>query len=163
MPITQGVQVSTPSDREIRIERSFSAPRRLLYDAHTKPELVKRWLGQMPGWTWAKCEMDVRVGGRYHWVWKSPDGSPMGISGTYREIVPQERIVNTEQFDEAWYAGEAVDTVVFVESGGRTTVTTTILYISKEVRDGVLKSPMAEGMEVGYKLLDAMFAAETTD
>lgn len=158
MANTGGLQITTPSEREIRIERSFAAPRRLLYDAYTKPELVKRWLGAMPGWSWAVCEMDVRVGGRYRWAWKGPDGAEMGMGGTYREIVPTERIVNTEKFDQAWYEGEAVDTVVFTERAGRTTVTTSILYVSKEVRDAVLKSDMAEGMEMGYKILDAMLA-----
>ena len=161
MPSTNTAQVSTPSDREIRIERAFSAPRRLVYDACTKPELVQRWLGNMPGWTWAKCEMEVRVGGRYHWIWKGPHDAALGISGTYREIVPQQRLVNTEQFDEAWYAGEALDTVVFTESDGRTMVTTTILYVSREVRDGALQSPMAEGMEQGYKALEALLDAES--
>jgi uncharacterized protein YndB with AHSA1/START domain len=161
MPSTGGTQVTTPSDREIRFERSFAAPRRMVYDAYTRPELVKRWLGSMPGWSWAVCEMDVRVGGRYRWVWKGPDGAEMGMGGVYREVVPSERLVNTEKFDQAWYEGEAVGTVVFTERDGRSTVTTNILYVSKEVRDGVLQSPAAEGMEMGYKLLDAMFAAES--
>jgi uncharacterized protein YndB with AHSA1/START domain len=161
MPNIGALQVSTPSEREIRIERSFSAPRRLVYDAYTKPELLKRWLGGMPGWSWAVCEMDVRVGGRYHWVWKGPDGAELGISGAYREVVQPERVVHTEKFDQAWYAGEAVDTVVFTERAGTTTVTTSLLYESKEVRDGVLQSPMAEGMEQGYRQLDALFASES--
>lgn len=156
-----GTQVTTPSEREIRMERSFAAPRRLVYDAYTKPELIKRWLGSMPGWSWAVCDMDVRVGGRYHWVWKGPDGAEMGIAGTYREVVPSERLVNTEQFDQAWYEGEAVDTVVFTERDGRTTVTTSILYVSQAVRDGVLQSPAAEGLEQGYKLLDTLLASES--
>jgi uncharacterized protein YndB with AHSA1/START domain len=158
MAKTGGLQVTTPSEREIRIERSFAAPRRLVYDAYTKPELVKRWLGAMPGWSWAVCEMDVRVGGRYRWVWKGPDGGEMGMGGTYREIVPAERIVNTEKFDQAWYEGEALDTVEFTERAGRTTVTTSILYVSKEVRDAVLQSDMAEGLEMGYTILEALLA-----
>jgi uncharacterized protein YndB with AHSA1/START domain len=158
MPITTGAQVTTPSDREIRIEREFAAPRRLVYDAYTKPELIKRWLGSMPGWSWAECEMDVRVGGRYRWAWKGPDGAIMGMGGTYREVVPNERLVSTEKFDQAWYEGEALDTVVFTERAGRTTVTTNLLYISKEVRDGVLQSPATSGMEQGYKILDAVLA-----
>jgi uncharacterized protein YndB with AHSA1/START domain len=158
MPNTEGVKVTTPSDREIRLERSFAAPRRLVYDAYTKPELVKRWLGAMPGWSWAVCEMDVRVGGDYHWAWKGPEGAEMGIRGTYREIVPSERIVNTENFDPSWYEGEAVDTVQFTERAGRTMVTTTLLYVSKEVRDAALQSPMAEGLEMGYKILDGVLA-----
>lgn len=155
---TTGVQVTTPSDREIRIERSFSAPRRLVYDAYTKPELIKRWLGAMPGWSWAVCEMDVRVGGHYRWVWKGPDGTEMGMGGTYLEVVPSEKLVNTEKFDQAWYEGEAVDTVVFTERAGRTTVTTSLLYASKDVRDAVLQSPAIGGMEMGYKQLEAVLA-----
>ena len=161
MTNTGGLQVTTPSEREIRIERSFSAPRRLVYDAYTKPELVKRWLGAMPGWSWGVCEMDVRVGGHYRWVWKGPDGAEMGMGGTYREIVPNERLVNTEKFDQSWYEGEAVDTVVFDERAGKTTVTTSILYVSKEVRDGVLQSPMAEGMEMSCQALDRLLASQS--
>ena len=156
MTSTNGLQVTTPSDREIRIERSFAAPRRLLYDAYTKPELVKRWLGAMPGWSWAACEMDVRAGGRYHWRWKGPDGAEMGITGTYREIIEHERLVNTEQFDPAWYPGEAIGTVVFTERGGRTTVTTNLLYESKQARDAVVESGATGGMEQGYKVLDTV-------
>jgi uncharacterized protein YndB with AHSA1/START domain len=155
---TAGAQVSTPSDREIRITRAFNAPARMVWDAYTKPELVQRWLGTIPGWSWVECEMDVRVGGRYRWVWKGPDGMQMGMGGVYREIVARERLVNTEKFDQAWYAGEAIDTAVFTEASGKTTVTTTILYESKSVRDSVLASPMASGMEQGYKMLDQLLA-----
>lgn len=155
------LQVTTPSEREIRFERSFSAPPQLVYDAYTRPELVKRWLGAMPGWSWSVCEMDVRVGGHYRWVWKGPDGSEMGMGGTYREVVPGERLVNTEKFDQSWYEGEAVATVVFSGHAGKTTVTTTILYVSKEVRDGVLQSPAAGGLEMGYQVLDALLASES--
>jgi uncharacterized protein YndB with AHSA1/START domain len=161
MTNTGALQITTPSEREIRFERSFSAPRQLVYDAYTKPELVKRWLGAMPGWSWVVCEMDVRVGGQYRWAWRGPDGAEMGMGGTYREIVPSERLVNTERFDQSWYDGDAVVTVVFSERGGKTTVTTDILYVSKEVRDGVLQSPAADGMEMGYQLLDALFASES--
>lgn len=160
MPNIGGLQVTTPSDREIRIERNFAAPRRLVYDAFTKPELLKRWLGVMPGWSWAECEMDVRVGGRYRWLWKGPEGAELGLSGAYREVVAPERLVNTEKFDQSWYAGEAVDTVTFHGLGGKTTVVTSIIYESKAVRDGVLQSPMADGMEFGYQMLDTLLATE---
>jgi uncharacterized protein YndB with AHSA1/START domain len=156
MTKTGGAQVTTPSDREISVTRVFNAPARMVWDAFTKPELVQRWLGVLPGWTWAECEMDVRVGGRYRWVWNGPDGMEMGMAGVYREIVPRERLVNTEKFDQSWYPGEAIDTAVFTEASGKTTVTTTILYESKAVRDGVLASPMASGMEQGYTMLDQL-------
>jgi uncharacterized protein YndB with AHSA1/START domain len=156
------LEVTTPSDTEIRITREFAAPRRLVYDAFTKPELVRRWLGSMPGWEWVECEMDVRVGGRFRWLWRGPEGAEMGMRGEYREVVPTERIVNTEKFDEAWYPGEATETAVFTERAGRTTVTTSIMYESKEARDGVLQTPMAEGMESGYRMLDQVLAADAS-
>ena len=162
MASTGALEVTKPSDTEIRITREFAAPRRLVYDAFTKPELVRRWLGSMPGWEWAECEMDVRVGGRFRWLWRGPDGAEMGMRGEYREVVPTERIVNTEKFDEAWYDGEAWETAEFTERAGRTTVTTTIVYGSKETRDSVLQTPMAEGMESGYRALDELLASHAS-
>src|ERR1700738_5300868 len=97
------LQVSTPSDREIAMTRVFDAPRRLVFDAYTKPELLKRWLGVVGGWALDVCEVDLRVGGKYRWVWRGANGQEMGMGGVYREIVPGERIVSTELFDDAWY------------------------------------------------------------
>src|SRR5207247_8670465 len=100
------LQLTTPSDREIAMTRVFDAPRKLVFDAHTKPELVKRWLLGPPGWSMPVCEIDLRVGGRFRYVWRRDnDGTQMGMGGVYREIVAPERIVNTEKFDEAWYPG----------------------------------------------------------
>jgi uncharacterized protein YndB with AHSA1/START domain len=163
MPSTskKPLQVTTPSDREIRITRSFDAPRMLVWDAYTRPELVKRWLGAMPGWSWAVCEMDVRVGGTYRWVWRGPEGMELALGGTYREVVPGERLVSTERYDQQWYEGEAVGTVVFTEAQGRTTLVTTLRYASKDVRDAVLQSPATSGMESGYALLDELLASST--
>src|SRR5476651_2398692 len=107
-------------DREIVITRSFDAPRQLVWDAHTKPELIKRWLFGPPGWTMAVCDMDLTVGGAYRWVWHGPEGQVMAMGGIHREIVPPERIVNTQLFDEDWTGGAAVGTLVLTESGGKT-------------------------------------------
>src|SRR5271169_1068887 len=110
------LQVTARSDREIVITREFDAPRRMVFDAMTKPELLKRWLGVFGGWQLAVCEIDLRVGGPYRGVWRqSSDGSEMGVRGTYREIVPPERVVCTELFDVAWYPGEALITTTFTE------------------------------------------------
>jgi uncharacterized protein YndB with AHSA1/START domain len=152
------LQVTTPSDREIAMTRVFDAPRRLVFDAHTKPELVSRWLGVFGGWSMVVCEIDLRVGGGFRYVWRNTDGRQMGMRGVYREIVPVERIVSTEVFDEHWYEGEAVDTVEFAEQGGRTTLMITVRYASKEVRDGVLKTPMEQGMAAGYDSLEKLLA-----
>jgi len=154
------LQVTTPSDREIAMTRVFDAPRTLVYDAHTKPELVRQWLLGPPGWTMPVCDMDVRVGGTYRWVWRrDTDQSTMGMGGVYREVVAPERIVATEKFDDAWYPGEGLNTLVLVEHGGRTTLTQTMRYESREARDAVLKTGMQEGVTAGYARLDALLAS----
>lgn len=153
------LQVTTPSDREILLTRVFDAPRRLVYEAYTKPELLRRWLGVHNGWTFAVCEIDLRVGGAYRYVWRHPDGTEMGMGGVYLEVVPGERIVATEKFDHAWYEGDAVGTVVFTERAGMTTLTMAIQYASKIVRDAVLKTPMESGVASGFDKLAELLAA----
>lgn len=146
------LEITTPSDREIAMTRVFNAPARLVFDAWTKPELIRQWLGVRAGWTMAVCEVDLKVGGAYRFVWRG-EGMTMGMGGLYREIVRPQRLVSTEKFDEPWYEGEAVDTMVLVEREGKTTVTTTIRYVSREVRDAVIKSGMATGVAEGYDKL----------
>ena len=157
------LQVTTPSEREIEMTRVFDAPRNLVYDAWTKPELLKRWLLGPPGWSMPVCEIDLRVGGSYRYVWRNDsDGTDMGMGGVYREIVPAERIVATEKFDQSWYPGEAVGTMVFAEQDGKTTLTQTMLYESQEARDAVLKSGMEQGVEASYDRLEEMLASIAT-
>ena len=147
--------ITAHGEREIVVTRVFDAPRRLLFDAYTKPELVKRWLLGPDGWSMPVCEIDLRAGGRYRYVWKNDsDGREMGMGGIYREVVAPERIVATELFDEAWYPGEAVDTIVLVERDGQTALTQTILYNSRATRDAVLKSPMQTGMAASFDKLE---------
>jgi len=153
------LQVSTPSDRELAMTRVFDAPRSMVFDAWTKPELLKRWLGVFGGWTFAVCEVDLRVGGKYRFVWRGKDGNEMAMGGVYREIVRPERIVCTEKFDDPWYEGDAIDTTTFVERAGKTTMTTTVLYASKAIRDAVLKSPMESGVAKSYDKLAEVLAA----
>jgi uncharacterized protein YndB with AHSA1/START domain len=159
MPSTETLQVTMPSDTEVMMTRVFDAPRRMVFDAWTKPELLKRWLGVRNGWTMVVCEVDLHVGGAYRYVWRGPSGD-MGMGGVFREVVRPERIVSTEKFDEAWYEGEAIDTLVMVEDRGRTTVTTTVRYASREVRDAVIKSGMASGVAESYDTLAALLASE---
>lgn len=156
---TGALKVTARGDREIVMTRVFDAPRRLVFDAHTKPELVRQWLLGPPGWSMPVCEIDLRVGGTYRYVWRHTDGNEMGMGGVYREIVVPERIVATEKFDESWYPGEAVDTIVLVEQAGQTTLTQTILYESREARDAVLKSPMESGVAAGYDRLAELLAS----
>jgi uncharacterized protein YndB with AHSA1/START domain len=148
--------VQAVGDREIRMTRVFEAPCHLVWEAFTRPELLSRWLGVFGGWTMDLCEMDLCVGGRYRWGWRNADGSVMRMGGTYRELVPGERIVATERFDDAWYPGEAQGTTTFAEVAGRTTVTMVVRYESREARDGVLASPMEHGLAAGYANLDGI-------
>jgi uncharacterized protein YndB with AHSA1/START domain len=157
----KSLKITTPSDREIAMIRVFDAPRALVFEAMTKPELVRRWLLGPDGWTMIVCEVDLKVGGRYRYVWRRRDatGEEMGMGGVHREIAPPERIVATEAFDQSWYPGEAQVTNVLTEHHGRTTLTATVLYESREARDVVLASPMESGVKASYDRLDAMLAS----
>lgn len=156
MNLAASFKVSTPSDREIEITRDFNAPRKLVWDAFTKPELLKRWLFGPSGWSFTVCEVDLRVGGAYRYVWRRQDGVEMGMGGIHKEIVVPERIVNTQKFDQDWTGGEAIGTLVLTEKNGKTSSRNTILYVSKEARDMALQSGMDKGMAMGYDRLEEM-------
>jgi uncharacterized protein YndB with AHSA1/START domain len=159
MTRTATLRVEARGDRDIVMSREFDAPKELVYEALTTPALIKRWLGVMEGWSMAACEVDLRVGGGYRYQWRGPGGVEMGMRGVYREIVPNQRIVSSEAFDESWYPGDAVGTAELTETDGRTTLTTTIRYSSREARDAVLKSPMERGVAKGYDQLDTVLAS----
>ena len=155
----QTLKVTTPTDREIVIARVLDAPRRLVFECLSKPELVQQWLLGPPGWTMPVCEIDFRVGGRYRYVWRKADGYEMGMGGVFQEIVPPARIVSRELFDEDWTGGEAVGTLVLTERDGRTTVVNSVLYSSRAARDGALQSGMEQGIAAGYARLDEVLAS----
>jgi uncharacterized protein YndB with AHSA1/START domain len=153
------LHIAGQGDREIVYTRGFDAPRAKVWRALTEPELLKRWLGSMPNWTFPLCEVDLRVGGKYRYEWRNTvTGATMGMGGKFLEITAPERLVATELFDEAWYPGEAIDTQVLTEKNGKTTLTLTVRYASKEARDGVLAGPASSGLESGYNLMDALLA-----
>ena len=154
------LEIATPSDREVAITRSFAAAREHVFDAWTVPALLKRWLHGPEGWKLVVCEIDLRPGGATRYEWRHSDGRSMGMSGKIREVVRPERVVATELFDEDWTGGEAVGTVTFVEIGGRTVVTQTMLYVSREARDGAMFSGMETGMEASYRYLDQLLAEQ---
>jgi uncharacterized protein YndB with AHSA1/START domain len=156
MKNTGALKVTTPTDREIVMTRVFDAPRHLVFDAFTKPELLKRWFGPR-GWSLVVCEVDLKVGGAFRFVLRSPDGKDMGMRGVYSEIVPPERSVHMESFDD--YPGESQVTGVYVEQGGKTTLTATVLYPSQEVRDAVIKSGMEHGAAESYDKLAELLAS----
>jgi uncharacterized protein YndB with AHSA1/START domain len=159
MKNTGTLQITMPTDREIAMTRAFDAPRRLVFDAHTKPELVRRWLLGPEGWTMPVCEIDLRVGGAYRYVWRHERKGEMGMGGVFREIAAPRRLVATERFDEAWYPGEAVNTLVLSEEGGRTILTQTTLYETREARDRALQSGMESGVAASYDRLAGILAA----
>ena len=157
------VKIVPSGDRDLVMTRAFDAPRTLVYDAHTKPELVRQWLLGPPGWSMPVCDMDVRVGGTYRWVWRhDTNKTEMGMGGVYREVKAPERLVSTEKFDEAWYPGESLNTLVLVEQGERTTLTQTMRYESREAREAVIKSGMEKGVAASYDRLDDVLATTAT-
>lgn len=150
------LKIDTRGEREILITRVFNAPRRLVFDAFSKPELIRQWLLGPPDWSMPVCEIDFRVGGRYRYVWRHLNGNEMGMGGVYREIVAPERIVSTEKFDQPWYPGEALGTIVLTEQSGKTTLTQTLMYESREGRNLVIASPMERGLSASYDRLEAL-------
>jgi uncharacterized protein YndB with AHSA1/START domain len=157
MTPTPTLEVSTPSDREIVLTRVFNASRHMVFDAFTKPELLKRWFGPRR-WSLVVCDVDLRVGGGFRFVMRRDDGREMGMRGVYREIVRPEHLVHMESFDD--YPGEPHEvTTLLTEHEGRTTLTATILYPSREVRDIVLNMGMTVGAGETYDKLAELLEA----
>jgi uncharacterized protein YndB with AHSA1/START domain len=157
--VANNLEITLPTDREIRITRSFDAPRELVWDAHTKPALVRRWLLGPPGWEMPVCEIDLRVGGKYRYEWVDTGrGKTMGMGGVFTDVAKPQRIGAKEKFDDDWTSGETNVSQVFTETADKTTLTLTVLYASKEARDGAAKSGMTDGMEAGYARLDQVLA-----
>lgn len=149
--------ITLPSDREIQITRSFAAPADLVFDCWTVPTLIQRWLGPAD-WVFTHCEFDARVGGKWRFVTRGPDGFEMASGGEVLEITRPTWIKTTELYDMDWTGGETINTNRITEQNGVTTSVVTILYASKEARDGARATPMAEGMEIGFNRLDELLA-----
>jgi uncharacterized protein YndB with AHSA1/START domain len=149
---TLATEFTTPSDREVVARRTFDAPRQLVWDAHTRPEHVRRWLLGPDGWSMPVCEIDLRPGGAWRYVWRRDDGTDeFFMHGTYREVDAPARLVNTEFFGEM--PEPAVLTTTFEEADGRTTLTVRVLYPSREVRDAALGTGMTSGWSRSYDRL----------
>ena len=145
---------ATPSDCELSATRVFDAPLRLVWEAWTKPEHVSRWLLGPEGWTMPVCEIDLRSGGAWRYVWRKENGREMEMTGVYREVVPMARLVHTERWGPEW--PESINAYDFVERAGRTTVTLTVTYPSKAVRDAAMETGMTRGIDVSFDRLDLM-------
>ena len=157
MPNAETLNVTTPTEREIVMTRVFDAPRHLVFDALTRPELLERWCGPS-GWSLVVCEIDLRVGGAWRFVHRRPDGKEVGQRGVYREIVRPERLVNTEWWED-WNPGEVLVTTVLAEQDGQTTLTSNQLFPSQEVRDTLLKLGMTSGAAETYDKLAEYLAS----
>jgi uncharacterized protein YndB with AHSA1/START domain len=157
MTMPQTLDVTTPNDRDVVVTRVFDAPRSLIWECHTKPDLVRRWMLGPDGWTMPVCDIDLRVGGRYRNVWRSEtDGSEFGFRGEYRELKAPVRLVHTEWFDGQEYDenNATVNTLTLDEEGGRTTLTYVMRFPTKEIREQALGTGMTDGMASSYDRLE---------
>lgn len=141
-----------PSDLEVAVTRVFDAPRELVFTAWTDPRHVPQWMTGPAGWTMPVCEIDLRPGGAWHFVWRRTDGSEMAMRGVYREIDRPERLVNTESWGAEW--PETLNTLVLTADGDRTVSTLTLLYPSADARDAALATGMKDGLNPTYERLD---------
>ncbi len=156
--------VAEPGGRTIVVVRTFGAPREAVFEAWTKPEHVSRWLGRR-GDVMTVCEVDLRVGGRWRYVWQLLEGGVMGMGGEYLEVEPPARLVSSEVFEGEDFevmGGGTVNTVVFEDVEGGTRVTVTSEYESTEARDGALATGMEGGMNEGFERLAELLANLTT-
>ena len=160
---TGKLNVATPTDREIVITRVLDAPRNLVFDAMCKPELIQRWMLGAPGWAMPICESDVRAGGTFRYVWRDASGAEMYLSGNYSEVVPPKRVVRTEsfRFGSSPHVVEQVTTLDLADKDGKTHLTLTVLYPSKEARDSALASGMDQGIAAIYDRLEGMLSSPT--
>lgn len=160
-------QVSLPSDTEVRVTRDFAAPRKLVWEAHTQPKLVKRWMLGPPGWSMPVCDMDVRPGGKYAWRWQSDEnGAEFGFFGEFTAVDAPGKLAHSQYYDpgnmpvDMDTAKPAIITTTFTEEDGVTTLVSLMDFGSKEARDMAVSTGMTDGMEMGYQRLDTLFAEQ---
>lgn len=160
-------EVSLPSDTEVCVSRSFHAPRKLVWQAHTDPKLLTVWMHGLPGWSLPVCEMDVRPGGKYRWRWRSDEGGmEMGFFGTFIEVeepakLSYDQYFDPGNFDSAMPLGKpTVIRSFYTEKNGVTTLVTVMDFGTKEGRDAAVSTGMTDGMEMSYERLDLLFAEQ---
>ena len=155
MSLANTLTVQPVGERAVRITRSFAAPRELVFDAHTRPELLRRWLGPA-SWTLTECDIDLRTGGSFRYLMHGPEGEEMVVRGEYRDVQRPSRLVHTESFSDDWNGGETLNTTTFDEVRAVTTVTVVVEYASAESRAAALATRMEEGTAEGYTRLDGL-------
>ena len=148
------LSVTTPNDLEIVITRTFDAPREFVFKAHGEPELLKRWMLGPPGWEMTECAMERKANGSWQWAWRHENGERMSIHGVIREWTPPARFVSTQVMEDM--KCETLVTHEFSERDGKTTLTMTTRYPSRQMRDAALKSGMEHGAALSYERLDGL-------
>ena len=145
-------EFTTPSDREVAAIRRFDAPRELVWDCFTRPEHIRRWMTGPDGWSMPECHVDLRVGGKWHFVWQKEGGDRMEMTGEYREVNRPEKLVHTESWGDPW--PETINTTVFTDENGTTLTVATVLFVSREARDKAMETGMEDGWGRSYERLD---------
>jgi uncharacterized protein YndB with AHSA1/START domain len=154
---TNRTAVERRSDRELVVTRSFDGPARIVWDAWTRPELLKRWWAPKSlGVSLFECEMNVRVGGAYRYVFGRDPKQAMVFSGKFTEVIPTSRLVFTQVFEPMRAAGDAVVTATFEEQGQKTRLVLHQLFPSKEALDGAVATGMEKGMRETYEQLEEL-------
>ena len=148
---TGSTRFTTPTELEIVATRVFDAPRWLVWEAWTNPEHLPHWMLGSDGWTMPVCELDLRPGGRWRFVWLGPDGTEMEMTGEYRTVEPPERLVSTESWGDGW--PETLNTLTLREEGGHTTITQRTEYPSIDARDAAMRTGMTDGMSASFDRL----------
>lgn len=154
-PETGSTSYTTRGEREIVIRRDVAAPRRRVFDAWTRPEDVRRWL-LGPGWEMPSCEIDLRPGGAWRYVWRKASGALTTVGGTFEEVLPPERLVTVERWGPEW--PETRNTLVLSEREGRTSIELTVTYPSRAARDDARGPDLQAGMDPSFARLDALLA-----
>lgn len=142
---------STLTDRELVVTQDFDAPRKLLWEAWSQQRHLANWLMDPDGWTMPVCEIDLRPGGKWRFLWRRPDGTEMGMHGEYRDVKPPESLVSTEKWQGDW--PETLNSISFSESSGQTTMTIRVRYPTNEARGAVLAAGMTDGVTASFKRL----------
>jgi uncharacterized protein YndB with AHSA1/START domain len=145
--------LATPSEQEIEITRLVDAPPALVFEAFTNPAHVPNWMLGPQGWSMPVCEIDLRPGGAWRFIWRRSDGSQLEMGGVYREVKPPERLVSTESWGDGW--PETLNTLLLSEQSGKTLITQHVRYPSKEARDAALNTGMQDGMSESFDRLEA--------
>jgi uncharacterized protein YndB with AHSA1/START domain len=153
MSNAEAFNVTAPTDRKIVVTRVFDAPCRLVFEAWTNPKYLPHWMLGPDGWTMPVCEIDLRPGGSWHFIWRHSNGKEMEMRGEYREVKPPEGLVSSESWGPGW--PDTLNTLELSEDAGKTTATITLLYASKEARDAALNTGMKKGMAISYDRLEA--------